>query len=212
MAKTNPLPSGVLSILVLVTLFYAPAWSQGPMTAIKAKAKIVGFRALEWKTVRLDSEDQAQQTIATLKKLGCETSSSSNQDHFEIRFRCENWRSMKLDTDSLANQWVAWCGAQGLETVMVNPPAKTKKPTVQFRMATAKTVHLHDLEKAKKIINTLTLVGCKVDTQDHNGHLDTTFSATEWITLALESQDSAESWHTWLKESGFETKRTLVTE
>ncbi|MEL7500162.1 MAG: hypothetical protein AAFN77_21360 [Planctomycetota bacterium] len=186
--------------------------SSVPTKQVKAKAKIVGFRVTEWKTVHSESEQQAEQMISTLNKLRCEVKTENHGNHIDISYRCPEWRSMKLGTDSLVNQWVMWCGAQGMETVIVNPPANTRKPTVQFRLETPRTVHLHDVEKAKKIVNTLTLIGCAVKTADHDGHLDTTFSCPEWVTIELASEESAHSWQNWLKESGFETKHTHVKE
>ena len=177
---------------------------------VSARSRIVGFRATEWKTIHSHSEEHAQQTIATLKKLGCEVKTENHGDHMDIQFQCSQWKSMKLKTDSLVNQWSAWCDTQGMETVVVNPPANTKRPTVQFRMPKARTVHLHDMDKAKQIITTLTLVGCKVETAPHDGHLDTTFSCPEWTTIELVSEDSAHAWQKWLNESGFETKHTHV--
>lgn len=179
-------------------------------TPVKAKAKIVGFRATEWKTIHSNSDDQASQVVATLNKLGCEVKTEDHGNHVDIRYRCPDWRSMKLDTDTLVNQWNMWCTTQGMETVVINPPANTKRPTVKFRLTKAKTVHLHDVDKAKQIVNTLTLIGCQVETQDHDGHLDTTFACPEWTTIELSSEDSAHGWQKWLDESGFETEHTHV--
>lgn len=183
---------------------------QTPIKQVKARAKIVGFRATEWKTIHSGSQDQAKQTIATLTKLGCEVKSDNHGDHIDINYRCPQWRSMKLDTDTLVNQWSIWCDTQGMETVIVNPPSNTRKPTVKFRMAAPRTVHLHDVEKAKLIVNTLTMIGCEVKTADHDGHMDTTFDCPEWTTIELTSEDSAHAWQNWLKDSGFETQHTHV--
>ena len=177
---------------------------------VSSNAKIVGYRATEWKTVHTSSKAEAEQTTATLKRIGCEVDTNNHGDHIDIRFRCDEWRSMKVKTHTLQSQWSNWCENQGLETVVVNPPANTKRPTVAFQMTTPRTVHLHDQAAAQKILNTLTLVGCELKTNDHNGHTDATFSCPQWKTIELATEESALAWQTWLKESGFETKHSDV--
>ena len=177
---------------------------------VSSSAKIVGYRATEWKTVHTSSKAEAEQTLATLKRIGCEVDANNHGDHVDIKFRCEEWRSMKVKTNTLQSQWSNWCENQGMETVIVNPPENTKRPTVAFQMTTPRTVHLPDDAAAQKILNTLTLVGCELKTADHNGHTDATFSCPQWRTIELATQESAVAWDEWLKESGFETKQNHV--
>jgi hypothetical protein len=184
--------------------------NQAPATQTAASTRIVGYRATDWKSVHSHSAADAEQMLATFKKIGCEVDTENHGDHVDVKFRCPEWRSMKLTSVALQAQWSTWCENQGMETVVVNPPANTQRPTVKFRMPAAKTVHMHDAEKAKQILNTLSLVGCKVDTRDHDGHIDATFDCPEWKTIELVSEDSAHAWEKWLKESGFETKNTQV--
>ena len=177
---------------------------------VSLNAKLVGYRATAWQTVHTSSKAEAEQTLATLKRIGCEVETNNHGDHIDIKFRCEEWRSMKVKTYTLQSQWSSWCENQGMETVVVNPPANTKRPTVSFQMATPRTVHLHDLAAAQKIMNTLTLVGCELKTADHNGHTDATFSCPQWKTIELANEESALAWQTWLKDSGFETRHANV--
>lgn len=189
------------------------AQSQGASASqAAASQKIVGFRAPKWKTIHSSSEAEAQSTVATLKKIGCEVETANHGNHIDIKFRCPEWRSMILDTSTLVNQWSLWCETQGMETVVINPPANTRKPTVRYRIQRPKTVHLHDPVKAKQIINTLSLLGCDVKTADHNGHIDTTFHCPQWLTLEVATEDHAHSWQKWLRESGFETQHTHVAD
>jgi hypothetical protein len=183
---------------------------KAPVVKTAAAPKIVGYRAPEWKSVHTASQDEATAMIAALKKIGCEVDTVDHENHIDVKFRCAEWRSMKVATHGLQNQWATWCDSHGLETVVVNPPANTKRPTVSFRLPKARTVHLHDVHKAQQIINTLNLVGCEVKTSDHDGHIDATFSCPEWTTIELTSEDSAHGWQKWLNESGFETKHTHV--
>jgi len=177
---------------------------------VALSAKLVGYRATDWNTVHTYSKAEAEQTLATLKRIGCEVETNNHGDHVDIKFRCEEWRSMKVKTHTLQSQWSNWCEKQGMETVVVNPPVNTKRPTVAFQMATPRTVHLHDHAAAQKIMNTLTLIGCELKTVDHNGHTDATFSCPQWKTIELATEDRALAWQEWLKESGFETTHANV--
>ena len=173
---------------------------------ISSSAKIVGYRATEWKTVPTASSEEATETAATLKRIGCEVDTSEHGDHIDIKFRCPEWHSMKVKTHTLQSQWSTWCETQGMEIVVVNPLKNTLRPTVTYQMPRARTVHLHDREAAQKILNTLTLIGCEIKTASHDGHTDATFSCPEWRTIELASDDTALAWQKWLDESGFETK------
>lgn len=183
-----------------------------PIVSANAAAKIIGFRTTEWQTIHASSAADAEQTIATLSKLGCEVKTEQHGDHVDIQFHCPQWRSMKLGTDMLVNQWSDWCLTQGLETVIVNPPTNRNKPTVRYRLVDARTVHLHDADKARQIINTLTLIGCEITNRDHNGHIDATFRCPEWKTIELATEDQAHAWQRWLKESGFECQHEHIQE
>ena len=185
---------------------------QAMATPVSVSGMLVGYRAPEWKTLHTSSTQGAEQTVATLKRIGCEVETNNHGDHIDIKFRCPEWRSMKVKTHALQAQWSNWCENQGLETVVVNPAPNTKRPTVAFQMAQPRTVHLHDQAAAQKILNTLTLVGCDISTNDHGDHTDATFSCPQWTKIELVSEDSAHAWQKWLKDSGFETKHTHVHE
>ena len=184
---------------------------QAMASQVSISGKIVGYRAPDWQTLHT-SAAEAEQTVATLKRIGCEVATNNHGDHVDVKFRCPEWRSMKVKTHALQSQWSNWCENQGLETVVVNPAPNTKRPTVRYQMASPRTVHLNDQEAAQKILNTLTLVGCEISTNDHADHTDATFSCPQWTTIELTSEDSAHAWQKWLKESGFETQHTHVHE
>ena len=196
-------PSGGAPAKVQSSTYRAPQFQP-----VSLGAKIVGYRATEWKTIHTSSKAEAEQTLRTLKRIGCEVGTNNHGDHVDITFRCEEWRSMKVKTYSLQSQWSNWCENQGMETVVVNPPATTKRPIVAFQMVKPRTVHLHDHADAQKILNTLTLVGCELKTVDHNGHTDATFSCPQWRTIELATEDSALAWEKWLKESGFDIRQS----
>ena len=181
---------------------------QAPMVQAATAPKKMGFRLTEWKTIHSHSAQEAEETISALKKIGCEVTSDNHGNHIDVKYRCPEWKSMKLATDQLVNQWATWCGAKGMETVVMNPPANTQKATVKFRMPAAKTVHLHDMVQANQIINTLELIGCEVKTNQHGDHMDATFSCSEWVTIEVPTDSNAHAWQKWLDESGFETQHS----
>lgn len=179
-----------------------------PAILAGSSSKKVGFRLTDWKTIHSHSDADAQQQIATLTKLGCEVKAQQHDGHIDIRYRCVDWKTLKVATDQLVNQWTTWCEAKGMETVVVDPPATTQKPTVRFRLIVKKTVHLHDADNADQVIGTLKMIGCQVSTNNHGNHIDATFSCPAWKTIELSSDAKAHTWQKWLDDSGFETQHT----
>ena len=208
-----------IALLTTITIVFAlnaqadaqsvqPTAQAVPAVMAKAPAKKVGFRLTEWKTIHSHSEEEAQEILATMTKIGCEVASDNHGNHIDIKYRCPEWKSMKLTTDQLVNQWSTWCQSKGMETVVMNPPATTQKPTVKFKLPADRTVHLHDPVQAKQIINTLELIGCEVQSDQHGNHIDATFRCPSWITIELPSDGNAHAWKKWLEESGFETQHS----
>jgi hypothetical protein len=181
-----------------------------PAKSIKSSTMKMGYRVEAWKTLHSSSSEEAEQSIATLKKIGCEVKTQEHGNHIDVSYRCVDWRSMKLSNSQLLNQWSGWCKDRGMETVLLNPSVDTKQPTVRFRMAASRTVHLHDEVKAKQILNTLRMIGCEVTSKIHGNHLDATFSCPDWLVIELADEPQAHAWQSWLKGSGFETQHTHV--
>ncbi|MEM9943573.1 MAG: hypothetical protein AAF939_18565 [Planctomycetota bacterium] len=211
--QMNSLLKFVASLFVFLTLILPATLfaqqdqsSQGTVVVASNSLKKIGYRASAWKTFHSADAEDAKSTIATLKKLGCEVTSENHGNHVDVKFRCVNWISLDLATDQLVNQWSTWMAARGLETVIVNPPSNTQKSTVKFRMPTFKTVHMADRKAANKIVNTMKLIGCEVESFDHDGHLDLAYRCPEWQTIELPSDAHAKVWKKWLDESGFETQ------
>ena len=172
---------------------------------VNASTKKVGFRLTKWKTIHTNSEDEAQETIGALQKIGCEVDSNTHGDHIDVKYRCSQWKSIELATDQLVNQWSSWCEAKGMETIILNPPAGAGKAALRFHLPTEKLVHLNDEDEAKQIINTLQLIGCQVTTNHHDGHIDATYSCPNEIMIQFPSDGNARAWQEWLDEAGFET-------
>ena len=188
----------------------ASTTSLTPAKPVKSRTMKMGYRLEGWKTLHANTSEEAEQSMATLEKIGCEVQTQNHGNHIDVIYRCVDWRSMKLSSSNLVGQWSQWCRDRGMETVLLNPSPETKQPTVRFRKVDSRTVHLHDEAKAKQIVNTLRMIGCEVTTNSHGNHLDATFSCLEWLTIELEDEPHAHAWQNWLNNSGFETQHTHV--
>ena len=170
--------------------------------------KRVGFRLTIWKTIHSVNQNSAQDSIDTLKKIGCEVNSNNHGNHIDVQFRCEQWKTMEVPSDQLAAQWSSWLIEKGMETVIVDPPAASQKPTVKYRLVAPKSVHLHDPQQAKEIVDTLKMIGVEVSEHSHGDHIDANYHCPEWNTIELATDQNAHSWQTWLNNAGFETRHT----
>lgn len=173
-------------------------------------SKKISFRQAEWKTLHLEDMAQVESASATLKRIGCEVTQSQHDGHVDLRFRCATWKTMSLETEQQVNQWSKWLIDNGLNTVIRNPPANTTMPTVSYRLPQAVSAHLHDQVEAQQVIEILNMLGCEVQSFDHDGHLDINVQCNEWLTLGVATEDTAHEWQAWLKSNGFETQHTHV--
>lgn len=178
------------------------------MRTASSSVKRIGFRSLNWKTIH--AHQPVQEDIDTLKKLGCEVTAHAHGDHQDIRYRCVQWQTIEVPTDSLKISWAQWLLKKDMEIVVVDPPANTPNPTVQYRLTEPKTLHLHDADKADQIVGTLQMIGVEVATHSHGDHLDARFHCPQWKTIELANEAQAHSWEKWLQEAGFETHHTHV--
>ena len=103
-----------------------------PVQRVSQSTKKISFRQAEWKTLHLKDMTEAETASATLKQIGCEVMQSQHEDHVDVRFRCGSWKTMNLETEQQVNQWAKWLIDNGLNTVIMNPPADTKMPTVAY--------------------------------------------------------------------------------
>lgn len=179
---------------------------QVPVTQASASSMMLSFQLADWKTVHAKDQAHAKQTVDTLAGLGIECTQHAHEDHFDVRFRCPAWKTIKVDTGQQLDQWQQYLDMIGLDTVALNPPAQTSKPTVSFRLPNARTAHLDDRTHAEALNETFRMLGCQVSVQDHDGHVDLNLACDEWKTIALRSEDAAHVWQDWLKQNGFETK------
>jgi hypothetical protein len=173
-------------------------------------SKKVSFRQAEWKTLHLEDMTQVETAAATLKRIGCEVTQSQHEGHIDLRFRCVAWKTMSLETEQQVNQWSKWLIDNGLNTVVRNPPANTTMPTVSYHLPQPVSAHLHDPVEAQQVIEILKMLGCEVQSFDHDGHLDINVQCGEWLTLGVATEEVAHEWQAWLKSNGFETQHTHI--
>lgn len=183
-----------------------------PAQQVSQGTKKISFRQVEWKTLHFQDMAQVETASATLKQIGCEVMQSQHEDHIDVRFRCVSWKTMNLETNDQVNQWAKWLIENGLNTVIMNPPADTKMPTVAYHLPEPVSAHLHDPQEAQQVIEILTMLGCDVRSFNHEGHLDINVKCPEWITLGVATEDTAHEWQAWLNSNGFETRHTHIQE
>ena len=75
---------------------------------------------------------------------------------------------------------------------------------VSFRLTKQKTTHFDDVSSAKRQLDTLRKLGCKVRQEAHGDHYDVLYSAPSWRKLKSKSTKQSDQWAHWLERSGFE--------
>lgn len=188
----------------------ATAQIDTPARQVSQGIKKISFRQPEWKTLHLQTMEQVNSASATLEQIGCEVTQAQHEDHIDLQFRCVSWKTMTLETDQQVDQWSKWLIENGLNTVILNPPADTKMPTVDYFLPEPVSAHLHDPQEAQQVIEILKMLECDVQSFDHNGHLDINVQCPQWMTLAVATEEVAHEWQAWLKSNGFETRHTHV--
>lgn len=214
--RENPLKNK--SILTIVLAFATVAFVSTQLNAqnavqtqqVRQSSKQISFRLAEWKTMHVNGQAEATRTSDTLKQIGCEVVQSQHEEHFDVKFRCPTWKTMSLDTDQQVNQWLNWLVENGLDTLVRNPPANTKMPTVSYHLPEPVSAHMHDRAEIEQVTGILKMLGCKVNTSEHNGHIDVHVECSEWMTLGVTTEKTAHEWQAWLKSNGFETRHTHV--
>ena len=166
----------------------------------------VGFRLANWRTIHADDTNAANDTVGTLKKIGCEVRQSNHGGHVDISFRCPSWKTISVQSDEQSKKWNQWLTNNEFETVILNPAKDAKLPTVRLRMTTRKTIHARSAEQAQALKETYELIGCEVKINNHGNHIDVSFHCPKWNTIALPNSKVAHVWQDWLKKSGFETE------
>lgn len=169
-------------------------------------AKKVGFRLAKWRTIHGDGTPATQKTVETLQKIGCEVRQSNHAGHVDVSFRCPGWKMVNVKDDKQSQQWHEWLVSNEFETVVLNPAADVKLPTVRVRMVAWKTIHARSAQQAQSLKETYELIGCEARIENHGNHIDLKFRCPTWNTIALPNSKAAHAWQDWLNKSGFETE------
>ncbi len=204
--STTKVALAVAAVVVAVAPVVAQEGKPVSATSVSTSTKKIGFRVSEWKTIHSHDASATQADMEMLNRIGCETKTASHGDHVDLRYRCSNWKTLELPTDDLLNQWTDWLADKGMEAVTISPPADHQQPTLSFRMAAPRTLHLHDAQAAQQIIDTLKMIEVEVTTHSHGDHMDARFQCPEWKSIGLANESQAQSWKKWLDEAGFETQ------
>ncbi len=187
-----------------------PQKNKVPIVQANRRSISLNFRLADWQKIQSKEMGQAQEIMETLQSIGCEVTGEQQDGILNISYRCVDWKAMKLDTEQQVVEWQTWLTNKGIDSVVLNPSPKTALPTVSFRMTNGRSAHIHDLAQAQALEETFKMLGCKVSTHAHNGHVDLSVQCKEWLTIGLTSEPSAHSWQDWLKKNGFETRHTHV--
>ena len=84
--------------------------------APNAKLPLVKARMANWKTLHVDSSEQAQSLKETFELIGCEVTLDNHGNHIDAKIRCVDWITIGLATDQAAHVWQDWLIDSGFET------------------------------------------------------------------------------------------------
>jgi len=170
--------------------------------------KKVAFRAINWQHKHIHDTGAAEKLVASLEKIGCEVNQFDHDGHLDVKYRCATWKSITVENEAFQKEWAEWLATQGLETIVIDPPAEPGLELVRFRRPEWHNVHMEDATKAGQLMATLKMIGCDADQHEHDGHVDVRFRCNDWKSIALQNHASAMSWQKWLNNLEFETEHT----
>lgn len=169
----------------------------------------VAFRRSEWRAVRFDDRQEADEQLQTLKELGCETRVEESDRSIDVHFRAARWTKLTLDTQQEIDEWESWLKSYGFQTLHSRDEAPGRDAVVvQYRLDRALRKHLHDATQAKELTSIFTSLGCVIQQAQHSGHLDLTVSCPQWRNLTFDTHDEAHAMQKWLRGQGFQTKHS----
>lgn len=167
----------------------------------------VAFRSRDWQSVHAKDAADADKTLATLRKLGCETKLEDHGDHSDITFRSVEWREVTLESHENADRWEQWLNKKGFETLHGHAHAPFANAiAVEYVQSEWKTQHFDDDKKAAEFVAICKGLGCEVRKDSHSGHLDVSFRCPSRRSLMCIDHDEAHSMQSWLEKKGFQTE------
>ncbi len=89
---------------------------------------------------------------------------------------------------------------------LATPTTAGADEIVRYQLTDWKAKHIHDAKKAETIYATLKKLGCELQKDQHNGHIDVRYRCPKWRELKLDSHEDAHKWENWLKEFQFKTE------
>jgi len=91
--------------------------------------------------------------------------------------------------------------SQGVNAVPVSASAKQ----VGFRLTKWKTAHTSSEAEAQEMIGALQKIGCEVDSDIHEAHIDVKYRCLQWKSIQLATDQLVAQWSTWCEAKGMET-------
>ncbi len=139
----------------------------------------VQCRTVFWKSLALDSRDQADQWVKWLKQSGFDT----------------------IFGQRVANQPASSQPASGQ-----TPAGQPHREIVKYRLVDWHSQHIHDATELNQLLALYRGLGCTVEVSKHGNHSDVRARCPEWMEIELPSHDAAHKWQDFLKKGGFETR------
>ena len=195
-------------MLLKVTLPILAVFSMLSATANASEiAESVAFRSREWQSLHAKDATDADKTLATLRKLGCETKIDNHGDHSDISFRSVEWREVTLESHENADRWEQWLNKNGFETLHGHAHAASENAiVVDYMQGEWQAQHFEDEKKAAEFAAICKGLGCEVRKGSHSGHIDVQFRCPSRRSLICSDHDEAHSLQSWLEKKGFQTE------
>ena len=213
--KTHKFATLLTAALLTVTLQFVPTASAvepGHDHGGHAHGELVAYRLADWHEMHFDDPMKAAQHLKAVRDLGCEAKQSNHGGHIDIVYRCPEWRQAPVQSHELAAQWLGWLKASGFDThhPHVSETFTRGGETIEIRLADWKAVHMEGpmAGQSRDFTTALQDLGCEVRQQNHGGHTDLAYRCPIWTTLHMPNHETAETWQTWLRSHGFETKHS----
>ncbi len=207
-----------LSVIAMLTCS-ASANAQQPI--------VVAYRLSGWKTMEFENQQEAQQHLQTVQKLGCEATLKDHNGHQDVTYRLQVWTPLKLATEKLAHDWERWLAYSGFETVHGHGDDHAEgdashnhaehdhsghnhgangQEEIAYRLTEWKPLHFESISERDQMVAIAQGLGCDIREESHDGHQDLLIRSSTWKHAEFPTHAVAGNWEQWLRRMGFETE------
>ncbi len=195
-----------MTVRIVISTFTVFVLTCGLASAQEGKESIA-FRLKEWKSMHVDSIEEAEQLVRTLKKLGCETKVAQHSGHTDVTFRSVRWTDISMETHEAADRWEQWLTSNGFQTLHGHTHEPSRDAVaVRFQQPEWQSQHFDDEGQAAEFASMCRGLGCEVKAAVHSGHSDVRFRCVASRSLVCADHEQAHSMQAWLAKKGFETE------